>query len=172
MVRFPCRNAAFSAPLFVSFVLFVVSPVLAGTPRLARVTPPGGQKGTTVEVEFTGRNLDQPREVLFYEPGITVESIKAVESIVGANGKAVPVDPGTRVRARLKLAEDCPLGLHGLRLRTRDGLSEYHRFSVGPFPIVEENEVNTKRNDKRENAMAVAVNTTVLRPTQRSRGRR
>jgi hypothetical protein len=112
-------------------------------------------------VEFTGKYLDQPREVLFYEPGISVESIKVVESIVGPTGKTAPVEPGTRVRARLKLAEDCPLGLYGVRLRTRDGLSEYHRFSVGPFPMVEENEVSTKRNDKRENAMAVAVNTTV-----------
>ena len=35
----------------------------AGTPRLARVTPPGAQRGTTVEVDFTGRFLNQPREV-------------------------------------------------------------------------------------------------------------
>lgn len=132
-----------------------------GPPRVAKVIPPGGQKGATVEVEFTGRHLVGPREVLFYEPGISVESIKPVESVVAPNGKPVAVEAGTRVRARLKLAEDCPLGAHGLRLRTRDGLSEYHRFFVGPFPVVEENEASNKRNDKPENAMPVAVNTTV-----------
>ncbi len=143
--------------------LICIASADAGTPRLTRMYPPGGQKGTTVEVEFTGKYLEQPREVLFYEPGITLESIELVESIIGPNGKAQPVEAGTRVRAKLKLAADCPLGAHGLRLRTSSGLTEYHRFFVGPFPTIEENEQITKtRNDKRENAMSVPVNTTVL----------
>ena len=62
----------------------------------------------------------------------------------------------------MKLAADCPLGPHGLRLCTSSGLSEYRRFFVGPFPTVEENEVPQKqRNDKRETATPVPVNTTV-----------
>jgi hypothetical protein len=133
------------------------SSVFAG-PHVTRLSPPGGQRGTTVEVEFTGRHLEQPREVLFYEPGITVEAVKPVET----TGREQPVDPGTRVRVRLKLADDCPLGPHGVRLCTNTGLSEYHRFFVGPFPTVEENEVPQKqRNDKRETALAVPVNSTV-----------
>src|SRR5690242_5835243 len=79
-------------------------------PRVTRISPPGGQRGTAVEVELTGRFLDQPREVLFYEPGITVESIKPVETAIGPNGKPQPVDPGTRIRVQMKLADDCPLG--------------------------------------------------------------
>ncbi len=143
------------------FVCFVAPSAFAG-PRLVRVTPPGGQRGTTVEVELTGRFLDQPREVLFYEPGITVESIKTVATVIGTNGKEQPVEPGTRVRVRLKLAGDCQLGPHGLRLSTSTGLSDYRRFFVGPFPTVEENESSQKRNDKRETAMPVAGNSTVL----------
>ncbi|MBA4191902.1 MAG: hypothetical protein C0467_28315 [Planctomycetaceae bacterium] len=135
----------------------------AGTPRLTRMYPPGGQKGTTVEVEFTGKYLELPREVLFYEPGITLESIEMVESIPGPGGKSVPVEAGTRIRAKLKLAADCPLGAHGMRLRTASGLTEYHRFFVGPFATIEENEIITKsRNDKRETAMTVPANSTVL----------
>ena len=68
----------------------------AGIPRLSRLLPPGGQQGTTVEVDLTGRFLDQPREVLFYEPGITVESITPVEKILGANGREQPVEAGNR----------------------------------------------------------------------------
>jgi len=134
----------------------------AGTPKLARMYPPGGQKGTTVEVEITGKYLEQSREVLFYEPGITIESMEMMQSVVGPNGKAQPVEPGTRVRLKVKIADDCPLGAHGVRLRTNTGLTEYHRFFVGPFPTVEENEViNKSRNDKRETAMSVPANTTV-----------
>ncbi len=144
-------------------ILFAATSAAAGTPKLARLSPPGGQRGTTVEVEFSGRHLEQPREVLFYEPGITVESIEVVESAIGPNGKAVPVEPGLRVRVKLKLAADCPLGPHGLRLRTADGLTEYQRFFVGPFPTVEENEIPVKgRNDKRETATSVPANSTVL----------
>ena len=135
---------------------------LAGTPRLTKLTPPGGQRGTTVEVDFTGRGLDQPRDVLFYEPGISVESITPIETITAPNGKPQPVDPGTRVRVKLTLAADCVLGPHGLRLRTAGGLTEYHRFFVGPFPTVEENETPTKRNNTRETATAVPLNCTVF----------
>ncbi len=137
-------------------------PHCLANPRLVRLSPPGGQRGTTVEVEFTGRYLTQPREVLFYEPGITVESIKPVDTAIGPNGKEQPVEAGTRIHVRMKLAEDCPLGAHGMRLRTSNGLSDYRRFFVGPFPTVEENETSTKRNNTRETALAVPVNSTVL----------
>jgi hypothetical protein len=85
-----------------------------------------------------------------------------VESAVGPNGREQPVDPGTRVRVKLKLAKDCELGAHGLRLVTKSGLSEYQRFFVGPFPEVDENETQTQRNDKRETAKDVAPNVTIL----------
>src|SRR5262245_63497513 len=91
-------------------ILLAAAVAEAGTPRLTKLSPPGGQRGSTVEVEFTGRGLDQSRDVLFYQPGITVESIAPVESVTGPNGKAQPVDPGTRVRVKLKVAADCPLG--------------------------------------------------------------
>lgn len=135
----------------------------AGTPRLSKLSTPGGQRGTTVEVELIGKHLEQPREVVFYEPGITVESIEVVETTTAPNGKSQPVEAGTRVRVKLKVAADCPLGPHGLRLRTADGLTEYHRFFVGPFATLEENETPQKaRNDKRETATSVPANTTVF----------
>jgi hypothetical protein len=135
---------------------------LAAAPRLQRVTPPGGQRGTTVEVDLTGRGLDDPKEILFYGQGITVEGIESVEQAPGPNGKSRPVDPGTAVRVKLKIAAECQLGAHGLRLRTASGLSEYHRFFVGPFPTVEENETQARRNDGREYATAVKPNSTVF----------
>ena len=136
--------------------------LFAGTPRLARVTPPGGQRGTTVEVHFVGRSLDEPKGVLFYEPGVTVESVEPLEGVVEVDGRKQTVEPGTRVRARLKIAVDCPLGPHGVRLHTAAGLTEYHRFFVGPFPTVAETEQPPQqRNDKRETAQAVPANRTV-----------
>ena len=133
----------------------------AGVPRLARVTPPGGERGTVVEGEFSGRGLDQPKDILFYEPGIALESLEPVEKGL-VNGREVAVEPGYRVKAKFKIAADCQLGAHGLRLRTAGGLTEYARFHVGPFPTVEETETTLKRNDKRDAAQDVPLNSTVF----------
>ncbi len=148
--------------LLASVLLISTATAQAGSPRLSRLLPPGGQRGTTVEAYFQGKYLDKPDEVLLYEPGITVESVEALEGEVQINGRKEKVEAGTRVRVRLKLADDCPLGLHGVRLRTANGLTDYQRFFVGPFPTVEEDEQTQKRNDKRDAAKVVPLNSTVL----------
>lgn len=144
------------------FVTASVSIAEAGSPRLVKVSPPGGQRGTSVEAYFQGKYLEKPDEVLLYEPGITIESVEALEGEVQISGRKEKVEAGTRVRVRLRLADDCPLGAHGLRLRTANGLTDYQRFFVGPFPTVEEDEQNPKRNDKRDAAKVVPLNSTVL----------
>ncbi len=154
------RRVSFLAGWIVLASAFIAE---AGTPRLARVVPPGGQRGTTVEVMLQGRYLDKPEEVFVYEPGITVESIESVEGNVEFRGYRGRVESGSGVRVKLKIADDCPLGVHGLRLRTAAGISEYQRFSVGPFATIEEDERSQQaRNDKRETAQAVALDSTVL----------
>ena len=142
---------------------WMASPAVAdaGSPRLLRMVPPGGQRGSTVDVQLTGRYLEKPEEVLFYEPGITVEAIEYLEGQIEINGRKDRVEPGTRVQVRLKIADDCAIGPHGLRVRTANGISDYQRFFVSPFPIVDEDEQNQQRNDKPEKAKSVAVNSTV-----------
>src|SRR5438309_644783 len=94
----------------------LAAPAALAGPHLTRVTPPGGQRGTAVEVEFVGRDLVEPRQVLFYGPGITAQSLEVVTSTLAPNGKTLPLEPGFRVRAKLTIAADCPLGPHGVRL--------------------------------------------------------
>jgi hypothetical protein len=154
------RRVSFLAGLILLASAFIAE---AGTPRLARIVPPGGQRGTTVEVMFQGRYLEKPEEVLVYEPGITVESVGLIEGNVEIRGYRGRVEAGSGVRVKLKIADDCPLGVHGMRLRTAAGISEYQRFSVGPFATIEEDErTQQARNDKRETAQAVPLNSTVL----------
>ncbi|MFO0905069.1 MAG: PPC domain-containing protein [Pirellulales bacterium] len=139
----------------------IASTAEAGSPRLLRVSPPGGQRGTTVEVQLVGRYLERPEELMFYEPGISVESLEK-EPTEDADSRRERGGPATRVKVRLKLADDCPLGAHSIRLRTAQGVTDLQRFFVGPFPIVEEQESTRMRNDKTEAAMAVEMNTTVV----------
>jgi hypothetical protein len=111
-----------------AFALLLLSPVQAASPSLAAVRPVGGQRGTELDVTFSGVRLGDALEVVFYQPGITALSIKKVND--------------NAVTARLKIAPDCALGLHDLRLRTATGISELRTFSIGALKEVNEVEPN------------------------------
>src|SRR5437588_2406707 len=115
----------------------------AASPQLSQVTPRGAQRGTEADLIFAGARFDDAREILFYDPGITVTKIE--------------VTNGQQVKAHVQIAKDAKLGEYPLRLRTATGLSELRTFYVTPFPIVDEREPN---NDL-EHAQPVELNTTV-----------
>jgi hypothetical protein len=95
---------------------------------LERILPRGARRGTEATFTFRGRRLDGPEDILFYEPGVT---------LLGFDG-AKP----NEVSVRVKIAEDCRLGEHALRLRTRGGLSELRTFYVGALDEAAESEPN------------------------------
>lgn len=108
------------------------APLCAGavSPELKSVMPTGAQRGTDVEVTFSGERLQDVQEVLFYEPGLQVLNLSLVTN------KAV--------KAQIKVLPDCALGEHHLRLRAASGLSELRTFLVGPYPVVQEVEPNNE----------------------------
>lgn len=97
--------------------------LLATEPRLNSVTPPGGQRGTELDVRFNGDRLDDAREVVFYGSGVQVLDLKTN-------------------KARLKIASDCRLGEHHFRIRAASGISDLRTFYVGPFASTNEAEPN------------------------------
>ena len=81
----------------------LASPVLgsrslasAATPSLGAIRPVGGQRGTEIEVTLSGARLGDAKEILYYQPGITTVSLTKVDD--------------NNVKAKLKIAPDCPLG--------------------------------------------------------------
>jgi hypothetical protein len=113
------------------------------------VLPRGGTRGTTVEVEFHGKWLSDPRQVLFYEPGIA-----ASEFIPFAH-------PDDGFKVKFQIAPDCPLGEHVFRVRTATSLTDAATFWVSRFPTVFETEKNIGDNDSPEKAQPIPMNTTV-----------
>ncbi len=77
---------------------------------------------------LSGARLGDAQQILWYQPGIETLSIEKVDD--------------NKVKAKLKLAANCPLGLHDLRLRTATGISELRTFSVGAYPETQEIEPN------------------------------
>jgi hypothetical protein len=111
---------------------------------MGSVRPLGGQRGTEVEVTLAGGRLSDAKEVLFYQPGITTTKLQVVND--------------SQVKATFKIAPDCRLGLHELRLRTATGLSEVRIFSVGSLKDVVEVEPNNDFAKPQPIAMNVTVN--------------
>ncbi len=116
---------------------------LATSPELQSVNPNGGQRGTEFEVSFAGERLQDTEEVVCYEPGIEVLKLNSVTNKL--------------VKAQFKLAPDCGLGEHHLRLRTTTGLSQIRTFLVGPFPVIEE----VEPNNEPAKAQKIPLNSTV-----------
>ena len=102
------------------------------------LTPRSGQQGTQVSVIMQGLNIKDAREVLFYRPGIKAiafENLPDLENGISLHHGGYVKE---RVRCIFEIADDCPLGEHPLRLRTKDTLTSVATFWVGPFPVIPE----------------------------------
>lgn len=119
-------------------------PVSAASPSFGGTTPRGAQRGTEVEVTLSGGQLEDAREVLLYETGIEVTKFEVVN--------------GTTVKATFKIAPDCALGSHRMRIRTATGISDLRPFFVGALPEVAEKEPNSDFAAPQVIPMNVTVN--------------
>lgn len=101
----------------------------AASPGLGSVTPRGFQRGTDATMFFNGGRLSDAKELLFYSPGFAVAGLQVVND--------------GQVKATVKIAPDCRLGEHAVRVRTATGLSEMRTFWIGALPTVDEKEPNS-----------------------------
>ena len=118
----------------------------AASPSFGGTTPRGAQRGTEVEVVLSGAQLNDAQEVLFYEPGIEVTKFEVVNP--------------TTVKTMFKIAPECMLGSHRLRIRTATGISELRPFFVGALPEVVEKEPNSDFANPQPIPMNCTVNGT------------
>ncbi len=132
-------------------VLFSIAPPAHADTRymVDYLLPRGGARGATVLVEFHGTSLENPKQILFYQPGITAAEFVSYPKA------------GDGFKVRFKIAPDCPLGEHVLRVRTATALSDAVTFWVSPFPTEYESESKIGENDTLQKAHPVLPNTTV-----------
>lgn len=120
MSRHLLRTAALAASLASATTAAAQGP----GPRAQSMLPAGGTPGSEVTVTLRGERLAKPLGALLDAPGIEV-----LEAIGADNGSC---------KLRLRLAADCALGPHALRVRTAAGLSNLLPFHVGPLPAIAE----------------------------------
>jgi len=137
--------------LTVAALIGAFSGSLAAEPRymIDYLLPRGGGLGATVSVEFHGVFLENPREILFYQPGIKVSDFVSFAK------------PGEGFKVKFQIAPDCPVGEHVLRVRTATSLSDAVTFWVSRFQTVYEFEDKIGQNDTPPNAKPIPMNVTV-----------
>jgi hypothetical protein len=116
----------------------------AASPGLGSITPRGGQRGTTLVLSFNGTRLSDAKEVLFYESGFEVTKLGVANDGL--------------VKATVKIAADCRLGEHAMRVRTASGMSELRTFWVGALPNIDEKEPNSDFASPQKIPLNVTVN--------------
>jgi len=127
-----------------SAVLLCASLLEAADPRLSLIRPRGAQRGTEVELIFSGNRLEDAEQIFFYSDGFEQLSIEPVNA--------------NSCKAKIKIAPDARLGEHVMQVRTKSGISDYRTFWVGAYPSLDEKEPNTTFEQPQEIEL---VNTTV-----------
>ena len=104
-----------------AFAALILGPGIAGAaPRVGYIFPPGGQRGTTVKVTFSGSELAGISGVYTTGKGLTA----TVEP--GSSAAACTID--------VTIAKDAPLGIQQIRCYGPAGLSNARFFDVGQWP--------------------------------------
>ena len=117
-------------------VPIVVSPQ---APTINPVAPYGMQRGSTLEVIFTGTNLQDPLSVWTSFPA------KVTVPTDNNNGK-----DAVKLRVKLEVPPDAPIGFGMLRLMTKNGISNARLFCVDDLPQVLELETNKTKDKAQE----------------------
>ncbi len=124
-------------------VLALASTLNAASPNLGGIAPRGWQRGTEVELTFTGARLADAKELLFYRKGIETTKMTVVSD--------------TQLKAMVKISPEAGLGEYGVRIRTASGISELRTFYVGALPVIEEKEPNSEFTTPQKIPMNVTI---------------
>ena len=111
--------------LFRGLLIALIPAVCSAQAFIEQISPPVLQRGKTCRVQLIGTEMDQ--------------AVGLWTSIPSGTMQATPVGPGEsgQVAFDVQLPADAPLGLYGLRLATRSGLSNVHLFLVDELPVVQ-----------------------------------
>lgn len=137
--RFVRRICAFTGSvLLVAFL----SPATAqaGAKSIEQVFPRCGQQGTVVDVEIWGVSLDDPQEIIFFQPGIRAFDFGVPEEQPKRRNLAHGGYWDQAITCKFEIAPDCPPGQHAFRLLTKNELSHLATFHVSPFRTIDESQ--------------------------------
>ena len=119
--------------------LFSVAAARGQEPQLSSIFPPGGQRGTTIEITFEGKDLKAVRTLFFSHAEITAKKV--------AENKFAVTIPETIAEAD-----------YDVWAVTATGLSNPRRLVVGSLPEVNEKEKNDDPATAQEVKLPIVIN--------------
>ena len=132
-------------------------------PRLLILTPCGAKAGSTVEVTFTGTDVEEPQALLFSHAGIKAEPV--VPPGPPADPKKPKPPPPPITKFKVTVAANTPPGIHDCRFVNKWGVSNPRAFVVGDLPEVAEKEPNDDVKDAQRVELNTTINGVVVSPT-------
>lgn len=138
--RFFCYSAIFF------FAWAEPSLLYAASPRLNVISPRGVQRGGEHELTFSGSNLGDAKDVMFYDSGFEVLEVTG---------------EGNNAKVKVRVAADCRLGEHVAQVRTASGISDYRTLYVEDLPVVQEVEPNSEFTAPQAISLNTVVNGTI-----------
>jgi hypothetical protein len=94
---------------------------------IQQIEPRGAPRGTQIELTLTGYGLGTAQDLLFYRSGLRATDFRP--TVHDQEGKST-------LQVLLSIDENCPLGEHPIRVRTRTGITSLHTFYVGAYPHI------------------------------------
>lgn len=117
-------------------------------PFISHIFPPGGQRGTKLDANVCGSNLQSATALRVVPAGVTAKLVKVVNQGL--------------VNVTFDIAPEAELGTYEVRLLNPTGSTNHFRFQVGQLPEVIEKEPNTNRPDAQAiAALPVTINGTL-----------
>src|SRR5581483_12027037 len=102
-----------------------------GAPSLNPLAPLGAARGAPVDLTVSGANLADPLAVWLGGPArVTLDPD-------GTTGK-----DSTKIRTRIEVPADAPIGMYRLRVATARGLSPFRAFCLDALPQLGETDSN------------------------------
>ena len=158
------RHHIFRILSIIIFCLLVSAAYAQVAPQLTSISPRAAQRGQTIEITLTGKNIDESSQIWLNKEGIKAEikqktpvaTVRFTGSGIAAN---IPNDP--RLVLSFEIAPDAPLGNHQIRLITPNGVSNPQNFMVGDLPEMKEQEPNSTIDEANMLELPVTVNGTV-----------
>ncbi|MFM8579421.1 MAG: PPC domain-containing protein [Planctomycetaceae bacterium] len=120
-------------------------------PRLTAIEPPGGMRGSTVEVTVSGSDLDDATGLTLSHPGITAKPVMTQPTEFDPESKPIPG------KLAVTIAADVPSGLYDASVVCRYGVSSPRGFVVGRAPEFRK----TGPIDSPDKAMAIPLEASV-----------
>jgi hypothetical protein len=107
------------------------TPAPAAAPVVNPLTPTGAQRGQTLDLNLAGANLAGPTGMLLGFPAKVSFPVDEKEKEPNGSDNA-------KLRVKLEIPADAPIGFHPLRLATTRGVSNLRLFCIDDLPQVVE----------------------------------